>query len=343
MKKIRISLVGCGRISDNHFKAVQALGDRFEWVAVCDVDPLKTERASKLTGATPYISMNRMLESETVDVVSICTPSGLHVEHGIMAARYGKHIITEKPMATSLADADRLIQSCEEAGVRLFVVKQNRLNSTLQMVKKAIEQGRFGKIYMAAVNVFWQRPQSYYDDAAWRGTWAFDGGAFMNQASHYVDMLEWLIGDVRSVFAMTDTMGRKIEAEDTGSAVMRFNNGAIGNMNVTMLTYPKNLEGSLTILGENGTVVVGGTSVNRIETWEFADQRPEDSLIDSVNYNPPTVYGFGHAGYYLNVAQVLQERALPLTDGKEGRKSLELLEAIYRSAKEHREVSLPLE
>lgn len=340
--KIRIALVGCGRISANHIQSIQSLSDYFEWTAVCDVDAVKAEDAAQLTGARPFTSYEKMLDSEKIDAVSICTPSGLHVEHGILAARKGMHVITEKPMATKLTDADRLIRACEQEGVRLFVVKQNRLNSTLQLVKQAIDANRFGRIYMATVNVFWQRPQSYYNAAPWRGTWALDGGAFMNQASHYVDMLEWLIGDVSSVFAMTDTMGRKIEAEDTGSAVMRFGNGAIGNMNVTMLTYPKNLEGSLTILGQDGTVVVGGTSVNRIETWEFADQRAEDSLLESVNYNPPSVYGYGHSGYYRNVAQVLLEGAAPLIDGKEGRKSIELLEALYLSARERREISLPL-
>lgn len=340
--KVRIALVGCGRISANHIQAIQSLNENFEWIAVCDLDATKAQDAARQTGAMPYTSYQQMLDSEQIDVVSICTPSGLHVEHGIEAARHGVDVITEKPMATNLADANRLIQACEEAGVRLFVVKQNRLNSTLQMVKKAIDENRFGKIYMATVNVFWQRPQSYYDAASWRGTWALDGGAFMNQASHYVDMLKWLIGDVQSVFAVTDTMGRSIEAEDTGSAVMRFGNGAIGNMNVTMLTYPKNLVGSLTILGQNGTVVVGGTSVNRIETWEFADQRAEDSMIATLNYNPPSVYGYGHTGYYRNIAQVLQEGTAPLTDGKEGRKSIELLEALYLSARERREVVLPL-
>jgi UDP-N-acetyl-2-amino-2-deoxyglucuronate dehydrogenase len=342
MKKLRIGLLGCGRISVNHIQAIKQLSEYYDLIAVCDEVSSRAEEAAIQTGATPYSSYEQMLENEDLDIITLCTPSGLHPEHGILASAKGLHVITEKPMATSLKSADTLIQACEQNGVKLFVVKQNRLNSTLQLVKKAVDNNRFGKIYLATVNVFWQRPQSYYDAASWRGTWALDGGAFMNQASHYVDMLEWLVGDVASVFALTDTNARNIEAEDTGSAVMRFKNGAIGNMNVTMLTYPKNLEGSLTLLGEKGTVVVGGTSVNTIETWEFADKEIEDSQIEEANYTPPSVYGFGHFGYYTNVAEVLLDGASPLTDGREGRKSLELIEAIYRSARERREIILPL-
>jgi UDP-N-acetyl-2-amino-2-deoxyglucuronate dehydrogenase len=285
--------------------------------------------------------------------VNICTPSGLHPVHGIQAAKAGKHVLTEKPMACRLAEADELIKACDEAGANLFVVLQNRLNPAIQLVRRAFDEGRFGKLYMITSNVFWTRPQEYYDMAPWRGTWELDGGAFMNQASHYVDMVQWFGGPIEEVKAITATLARNIEAEDTGSAIIRFKNGAIGSINVTMLTYPKNLEGSITIFGENGTVRVAGTSMNKIEHWQFADQKPYDNEIEKYNTNPTSVYGFGHSGYYRNVIDHLMakyERAgvgnesIKLTslsslltphssqvcDGREGRKSLNLLEQIYR-------------
>jgi len=342
MRKLRVALIGCGRISGHHIKAMQEHDHYFEIAAVCDNIMQRAEATAELARARAYSSYGEMLEKESLDIVTICTPSGLHVEHGIMAAERGLHVITEKPMAINLQSADALIETCRRMDVKLFVVKQNRLNSTLQLVKKAIDQNRFGQIYMAATNVFWQRPQSYYEEASWRGTWALDGGAFMNQASHYVDMLKWLIGDVESVFAVTRTFARQIEAEDSGSAILRFKNGAIGNMNVTMLTYPKNLEGSLKILGETGTVTVGGTAVNRIDEWSFADNADEDALVAEANYTPSSVYGYGHSGYYKNVADSLLGGAFPFTDGDEGRGSLEIIEAIYRSAAQHREITLPI-
>jgi UDP-N-acetyl-2-amino-2-deoxyglucuronate dehydrogenase len=251
-------------------------------------------------------------------------------------------VVTEKPMATRWEDGKRLVEACDAAGVRLFVVKQNRLNPTIQQVKRAIDGGRFGRIYMVSVNVFWQRPQSYYDSAKWRGTWEFDGGAFMNQASHYVDLLDWLVGPVESIQAFTATQARRIEVEDTGVASIRWRSGALGSINVTMLTYPRNLEGSITLLGETGTVKIGGSAVNRVETWQFADYDDDDKLIDQANYTPPNVYGHGHEGYYRNVVAVLRGEAVADTDGRAGRKSLELILGIYESARTGHEVPLPL-
>lgn len=236
-----------------------------------------------------------------------------------------------------------MVDACDRAGVHLFVVKQNRRNATLQLLKRAVEDKRFGRIYTVAVNVFWSRPQSYYDAAKWRGTWEFDGGAFMNQASHYIDLLDWLIGPVESVMAYTGTLARDIEVEDTGVAALRWRSGAMGTLNVTMLTYPKNFEGSITILGEKGSVRVGGLAVNEIQHWEFADQRPEDNDVMSASYETTSVYGFGHPLYYQNVIKVLRGEAEPETDGREGIKSLELLVAMYRSARDGRRVALPLE
>lgn len=340
---INFGLVGCGRISRNHIEAISMLKDSARLVAVCDIDPERARRTGEENSVDYYTCLDDMLARDDLDAVSICTPSGLHPAHGIAAARRKLHVITEKPMATSLKKADELISACDENGVQLFVVKQNRLNPTLQLVKRAIGKGRFGRIYMVIVNVLWSRPQSYYDQAKWRGTWEFDGGAFMNQASHYIDMIEWLIGPVESVSAYTGTLARRIETEDTGTACIRFRNGAIGSINVTMLTYPKNLEGSLTIIGENGTVRVGGIAVNKIEHWQFRDYDEDDKLVEMSSYNPPNVYGHGHTGYYKNVVDALKGITDPDTDGREGRKSLELILAIYKSAREGRSIPLPLE
>jgi UDP-N-acetyl-2-amino-2-deoxyglucuronate dehydrogenase len=283
-----------------------------------------------------------MLADVPSEVVSICTPSGLHPLQGVTAARSGRHVVTEKPMAISLKGADELVQACDAAGVNLFVVKQNRLNAQVQMLKRAVDRGRFGRLYLANCTVRWTRPQEYYEQAPWRGTWEFDGGAFMNQASHYVDLIQWIVGPVENVMAKTATLARKIETEDTGVAIMRFRSGALGVIEVTMLTYPQNMEGSLTVLGEKGTVKIGGTAVNKVEHWEFADTDPDDALIPNVNTNPPNVYGFGHEGYYRNVLAVLRGDAKPDTDGRAGRKSLELILGIYESAKTGRDVPLPL-
>ena len=246
-------------------------------------------------------------------------------------------------MATRWHDGLRMVKACDDANVRLFVVKQNRRNATLQLLKKAIEQGRFGRIYMVNINVFWTRPQEYYDSAAWRGTWEFDGGALMNQSSHYVDLLDWLIGPIESVQAYTGTLARDIEVEDSGVISVKWRSGALGSMNVTMLTYPKNLEGSITILGEKGTVRIGGVAVNEIQHWEFSAPREEDEQIKQANYATTSVYGFGHPLYYDNVINVLRGEAAPETDGREGLKSLEVLIAAYLSARDGKRVALPLD
>jgi UDP-N-acetyl-2-amino-2-deoxyglucuronate dehydrogenase len=260
-----------------------------------------------------------------------------------MSAEHGVHVITEKPMATRWRDGINMVKACDKANVRLFVVKQNRRNSTLQLLKRVCTEKRFGRIYMVNLNVFWTRPQDYYDAAKWRGTWELDGGAFMNQASHYVDLIDWLIGPVDSVQAMTGTLARDIEVEDTGVLNIKWRNGAMGSMNVTMLTYPKNYEGSITILGEHGTVRIGGVAVNEIQHWEFADKRDYDEGIMDANYETTSLYGYGHPLYYKNVVDVLRGEAEQETDGREGLRSLELLIAAYMSARDGRTVSLPLE
>lgn len=342
-RKIRIALVGCGRISKNHFGAIEQHRDRVELVAVCDNNPARLEAAVAQTGAPGFASLTGLLTGCAADLVVLATPSGLHPEQTIEIAASGRHVMTEKPMATRWADGKRMVQACDAAGVRLFVVKQNRRNATLQLLKRAIDKRRFGRIYMVTINVFWTRPQSYYDSDAWRGTWEFDGGAFMNQASHYVDLLDWLIGPVESVQAYTGTLARNIEVEDSGVALVRWRSGAMGSVNVTMLTYPKNLEGSITIIGEKGTVRIGGVAVNEIQHWEFAEPDEDDARIRDASYQTTTVYGFGHPLYYDNVIRVLRGEAEPDTDGREGLRSLEVLIAMYRAARDGRRVSLPLE
>jgi UDP-N-acetyl-2-amino-2-deoxyglucuronate dehydrogenase len=336
-----IALVGCGRISQKHFEVFEQTPD-LELVAVSDVVAERAAAAAAKHKVPAFAEYEEMLEKVKPQVVAICTPSGLHPVHGIAAAKRGSHVVSEKPMATRLKDADALVDACDQARVHLFVVKQNRLNPPIQLLKRALDKERFGRLYMVSASVLWARPQSYYDSARWRGTWEFDGGAFMNQASHYVDLVQWLAGPVESVMAKTATLGRRIETEDTGAAVLRFRNGAIGVIQVTMLAYPRNLEGSITVIGEKGTARVGGTAVNRIEAWQFADYDDDDKLVEASQQNPPTVYGFGHKPFYDNVVKVLRGEAEPDTDGRHGRKSLELILGIYESAKIGREVPLPL-
>jgi UDP-N-acetyl-2-amino-2-deoxyglucuronate dehydrogenase len=340
-RSVRVALVGCGRISGSHVAAINRI-DGLELVGVADVDIERAKALGKAQGTPAFRTIEEVVAGVECDAVVICTPSGLHPAQGIVAARAGKHVITEKPMAISLADADALVHACDAAGVHLFVVKQNRLNPPIQLLRRAVDKGRFGRIYVANTTVRWTRPQEYYDSARWRGTWEFDGGAIMNQASHYVDLMQWLVGPVESVVAKTATLARRIETEDTGIAVLRFRSGALGVIEVTVLTFPRNMEGSITILGEKGSVKIGGSAVNRVEHWQFADYDDDDKLIESANTSPPSVYGFGHEGYYRNVLAVLRGEAEPGTDGREGRKSLELILGIYESAKTGREVPLPI-
>lgn len=342
-RPIRIALVGCGRISGKHFQSFKDHAANLQLVAVCDTDKNVLERAAGEQAVPGYSSLSELLQKSDADIVSLCTPSGIHSQQVIEVARSGRHVLTEKPMATRWQDALDMIRACDDAQKYLFVVKQNRFNATLQLLKRAVQDGRFGRIYTVSVNVFWSRPQSYYDEARWRGTWELDGGALMNQASHYIDLLDWLVGPVQDVQCMIATLARNIEVEDTGVINLRWRNGALGSVAVTMLAYPKNLEGSITILGEKGSVKVGGVAVNEIDHWQFADQRDYDETVRDASYQTQSVYGFGHPAYYRNVIDVLRGQAEASTDGREGLKSLEILIAAYRSARDHRTVSLPLE
>tara|TARA_B100000212_G_scaffold290458_1_gene231968 strand:+ start:96 stop:1139 length:1044 start_codon:yes stop_codon:yes gene_type:complete len=341
-RKIRIAIVGCGRISKNHFGSIKQHAERIELVAICDINNITLEEHKKKYQVPAYKELKEMLDKEKLDIVSLCTPSGIHPLQTELISSYGVNVMTEKPMATRWKDGLAMVKACDRAGVRLFVVKQNRHNPTLQLLKKAILEKRFGQIRMVHLNVFWTRPQEYYDQAKWRGTWELDGGAFMNQASHYVDLVDWLIGPVDSIQAMTSTT-RNIETEDTGVINIKWRNGALGSMAVTMLTYPKNLEGSITILGDKGSVRVGGIAVNDIQLWEFDEEMDYDKEVFAANYETTSVYGFGHPLYYKNVIDVLRGEAQPETDGREGLKSLELLIATYLSARDGCKISLPLE
>lgn len=341
-RKVRFALVGCGRIAKNHFHSVQVHSKRAELVDVCDIDPKALREAVEATGARGHADLESLLRHTTADCVVLTTPSGLHSPQAIQIAASGRHVLTEKPMATRWQDGLDMLRACQEANVHLFVVKQNRRNATLQLLKKAVEKKRFGRIHMIVVNVFWQRPQSYYDQASWRGTWALDGGAFMNQASHYVDLLEWIGGPVQYVQAVAGTLARNIEVEDTGVITVQWRNGAMGSLNCTMLTYPKNLEGSITVLGERGTVRIGGVAVNEIQEWQFEQPEPEDEEIRAASYETTSVYGFGHPLYYDNVIQALRGEAEPDVDGVSGMRSLEILIAAYRSIRDGVRVGLPL-
>jgi predicted dehydrogenase len=269
------------------------------------------------------------------------TPSGVHATNVVELARYGKHFVVEKPMALTLDDADRMIRVCDEAGVKLFVVKQNRYNLPVQKLREALEAGRFGKLVMGTVRVRWCRDQKYYDQDAWRGTWKFDGGVFANQASHHVDLLEWMLGDVESVFAYSTTRLVDVETEDTGIAVLKFRNGALGVIEATTATRPRDLEGSISVLGERGTVEIGGFAVNAMKVWDFVDRDArDDEVVAQYRENPPNVYGYGHHAYLRHVVECLRLNRKALVDGLEGRRSLELIMAIYESIETGREVAL---
>jgi UDP-N-acetyl-2-amino-2-deoxyglucuronate dehydrogenase len=341
-RPIRFALVGCGRISASHVDALRQHVSRAELVAVCDRRPEALAAAAERTGARPFDSLEALLAGSDADVVVLATPSGLHPQQAIQAAQAGRHVLSEKPMATKWEEGVAMVRACRDANVKLFVVKQNRLNATMQRLKRAIEERRFGRIHMVNVNVFWTRPQSYYDDAPWRGRWDLDGGAFMNQASHYVDMVDWLVGPVDNVHAYTATQLRDIEAEDSGVMSLRLRSGGLASINVTMLTHGRNFEGSVTVLGERGTVRVGGVAVNRIEHWEFDEAQPEDATIADSSYAATSVYGFGHPLYYANVIDTLRGEAHAEVDGYEGLRSLEVIIAAYRSARDGVRVGLPL-
>ncbi len=339
---LKIGLVGCGRIAKRHSELLgngQIAGAGL--AAVCDIVPGKAEATAKPFGVPWFKDMHEMMDQVKLDVVVVLTESGLHAEHAIALAPYGKHIVVEKPMALTLDDADRMIRACDQNGIRLFVVKQNRFNVPIVKMREALVAGRFGKLTLGTVRVRWCRRQDYYDQDEWRGTWALDGGVLTNQASHHVDLLEWMMGDVESVFAKATTALADIETEDTAIVVLKFRSGAIGVIEATTAARPTDLEGSISLLGENGTVEIGGFAVNEMKVWRFEESIPEDDeVLAKFSVNPPNVYGFGHQAYYQHVVDCIMTERPQLVDGLEGRRSLELVSAIYESIETGREVSM---
>jgi predicted dehydrogenase len=342
-KVFGFALIGCGRIAQRYLELLtgSVIGARL--VAVCEHKPDRLKAAVQKTGVPGYADMHEMMKAHghDIDVACVLTESGNHAAHTVALAQYGKHILVEKPMALTLDDAHEMIVACDKGNVRLFVVKQNRYNLPVIRVRKALEEGRFGKLVMGSVRVRWCRPQSYYDQDSWRGTWALDGGVFANQASHHIDLLMWMLGEPVSVYAQTRTALANIEAEDTGVAIIRFRNGAIGVVEATTATRPKDLEGSLSLLGEKGSVEIGGFAVNRMRTWQFAEaSSDDDDAMSKFNENPPNVYGFGHTRYLEGVVSALSGSGLRLVDGIEGMRSLELIVAMYESAATGKEIAL---
>jgi UDP-N-acetyl-2-amino-2-deoxyglucuronate dehydrogenase len=339
---IRFGLLGCGRIARRHS---ELLGgghiDRASLVAVCDPVRPRADAIALRFGVPASYDISDFLARKDIDAVAVLTPSGMHPAHVIACARAGKHVVVEKPMALRLGDADDMIRACDEAGVKLFIVKQNRFNVPVVKAREALEAGRFGRLILGTVRVRWRRDQAYYDQDAWRGTWAYDGGVLTNQASHHIDMLEWFFGDVVSVHARAITALAKIETEDTAVATLKFRNGALGIIEATTATRPTDLEGSLSILGEKGSVEIAGFAMNQIRHWRFVDELASDrDVVEKFSVNPPDVYGFGHQAYYQHVIDCLIHQRSALVDGLEGRKSLELISALYESIETGQEVAL---
>ena len=341
---INIAIVGCGRIAKRHADLLghgQIAGARL--AAVCDIDAARADAFASRHRVPGFTSLRQMLAQPGIDAVSVLTPSGMHAEHAVLVARSKRHVIVEKPMALTVEDADAMIAAADESGVRLFVVKQNRFNVPVIKAREALEAGRFGKLVLGTVRVRWCRDQSYYNQDAWRGTWAQDGGVIANQASHHVDMLGWFMGPVESVHARSARALVNIEAEDTAVATLKFRNGALGIVEATGATRPNDLEGSLSVLGSGGAVEIGGFAVNKIRHWQFVHPSDDDpEVIERYSVNPPNVYGFGHQAYYEHVVACLSNGTVALVDGHEGRASLELVAALYESMASGQEVTLPL-
>jgi UDP-N-acetyl-2-amino-2-deoxyglucuronate dehydrogenase len=339
---LNFALVGCGRIAKRHSELLgleKIKGARL--IAVSDLIEDKAKKIGEQFSVPYFTDMHQMMQNEKIDVVVVLTESGNHARNVIDLAQYGKHIVVEKPMALTLDDADAMIQACDKTGAKLFVVKQNRFNVPVMKLREALEQGRFGKLVLGTVRVRWCRPQTYYDQASWRGTWAMDGGVLTNQASHHVDLLEWMMGDVESVFARSTTALAMIEAEDTAVVTLKFRNGALGVIEATTATRPKDLEGSISVLGEGGAVEIAGFAVNKMKTWNFVEAEPgDDAVMENYSVNPPSVYGFGHQAYYEYVVDCISNNGQHLVDGLVGRKSLELINAIYESIETGKEVFL---
>ncbi len=346
---MKYSIIGCGRISPNHVMA--AKNNNLEIVAICDIVKENAEDKILKFDLDPnkvnvYVNYKEMLEKEKPELVAICTESGKHAAIALDCIAAGCHVIIEKPIALSITDADAIIKAGKEKGVLVCANHQNRFNKSIQEIRKAIEKNRFGKILYGTAHIRWARNHEYYDRASWRGTWEQDGGALMNQCIHDIDLLRWMMGDeIETVYGMTDRLIHPyIEAEDLGLAVVKFKNGSYGTIEGTTNVYPKNLEETLYIFGEKGTVKAGGEAVNIIEEWKFSDYfGDEEKVKKECSENPPNVYGFGHTKLYKNVINAIEGKEELLVDGEAGKRALELVLAIYKSAAEGRPVKLPLE
>ena len=344
---MKYALIGCGRISLNHIEA--AKNNHLDFVAMCDIIPEAMEEKSDrfhLEKVHRYTDYKEMLEKKKLELVAIATESGNHAAIALDCIAAGCHLIIEKPIALSIADADAIIKAGKEAGVVVCANHQNRFNKSVQYMRKALEAGRFGRLSHGAAHVRWNRGKGYYEQAPWRGTWAQDGGCLMNQCIHNIDLLRWFMGDeIDEVMAYTDQLVHPyLEAEDLGMALVKFSNGSYGLIEGTTNVYPRNLEETLYIFGEKGTAKAAGTSDNIIEEWRFADEIDDSEEVKKrFSENPPNVYGYGHTPLYADVIEAIKTGRPPLVDAEAGKRALELVLAIYKSAAEHRPVKLPLE
>lgn len=353
MKKLRFAIIGCGRISYKHVEALVNNKEEATLVATCDVvidkaTQKKNEYIEKINEncvVNVYDDYKEMLEKEDIDVVTIATESGYHAEIAIYCMQNGKHVIVEKPMALSISDADRMIRIARENNVKLSICHQNRFNTAIQQLRKAIEENRFGKLVNGTARILWNRNMDYYHQAPWRGTWRQDGGTLMNQCIHNIDLLQWMMGgEIDTVYAQCDTFLRDIEAEDFGAVLVRFKNGAIGIIEGSACVYPKNLEETLSIFGESGTVCIGGLAVNRIETWRFEDNKDnEDKILKAQEEDPDSVYGKGHTPLFKNVIDAINNNTEPLINGEEGKKAMSIILGAYKSRLTGMPVKFPLE
>ncbi|MFA4945341.1 MAG: Gfo/Idh/MocA family oxidoreductase [Lentisphaeria bacterium] len=332
--KMKVALIGCGRVAENHLRALTAAAVPATLAAVCDLDGAKAKAKGEKYQIPFYTDYHEMMRRHPeVEMVNVATPSGFHARHVLDLVQYKRHILVEKPMALRVEDCTRMIAAAEQAGVRLFVVKQNRFNPAVQAARQALEAGRFGKLVLVTTRVRWHRDPEYYATDNWHGTWALDGGVMSQQASHHLDLLQWFGGPIAAVHCRQATRLMPIEVEDTAVATFQFQSGALGAYEATVCANPDNLEGSLSILGEKGSVVIGGHAVNFIQTWKFSEPLPEDAEIqEKYSQNVPNVYGHGHNPYIAHVVECIRGNRPAMVDGAEGRKNIEIMTAMYESA-----------
>lgn len=352
LDRLRFAIIGCGRISYKHVEALVKNKDEALLVSLCDIIEEKAlkRKSEYLSQIGEQLTINcyrdykEMIENEKVDVCIISTESGYHADIAIYCMNKGKHVVVEKPMALSIKDAEAMISSAKVKNVKLSICHQNRFNGSIQQLRKAIEEGRFGKLINGTARILWNRDMNYYKQASWRGTWKLDGGTLLNQCIHDIDLLQWMLGgEVEIVFSQMDTFIRDIEGEDFGAVILRFKNGAIGIIEGSACVFPKNLEETLSIFGESGTAVIGGLAVNRIQVWRFNDNKDsEEEILKMQGEDPTSVYGSGHSALLKDFIQALLQNREPLINGEEGKKALEIILAAYKSRLTGQVIKLPL-